>query len=323
MSSSLFPIIEAHPKLFKSDKDLEFVKQLEPFTNCDEGNDCTLECWTNKFDTYAEWTIDDETEPLDNVFNKYEISSQDGRKHRLVIKNAHQNDNGLYSCSINNYLKTSTLLNINQDIPLRIIKGLCDRHVVEFEKNLQFVIEMNKRIRNDDRTCSIKWFSNKKELTNEAKAHEIFCVDNKIFLKFLREILFELDNNAQIECQIQEMKSGTQHSELKTKCRLIVERSNQMGKMFTKKIDDFIQADSGLHLDLEARVNFEADSFAKWFKNNAELTPNSTYQFINDKMGRCYILRINNCKPKDNGVYSIDIDGLQCSGEVKVLDTPI
>jgi hypothetical protein len=325
VSSSLAPIMETDVsnKFSKAEKDLEFVKQLEPFSTVNEGSDLILECWTNKFDTYAEWTFNNDPMPLKNIFNKFEISNQDGRKHRLVIKNCDQNDAGLYSCSINNYLKTSTLLNVNEDISLRILKGLFDRHVNEFEKNIQFVIEMNKRVRNDDRTCSIKWFINKKEILNSPNQYELFCIDNKIFLKFLREILYDTDNNSQIECKIQEMKSGTQHLELKTKCRLIVEKSNQMSRFFTKKIDDFIQADSGLHLDLEARVNFDASSLAKWFKNNVELIPNSTYQFIDDRLSRCYILRINNCKPKDNGIYSIDVDGLQCSGEVKILDTPI
>ena len=323
---SLSPIRESNIQKFsKPDKDLEFTKQLEPFTNCDEGNDCVLECWTNKFDTYAEWNFNNDPVPLQSSFNggKYEITNQDGRKHRLVIKNSDPSNTGLYSCSINNFLKTSTLLNINEDVPLRIVKGLSDRHVSEFEKNVEFRVETNKSVRNDERTCSIKWFINKNEIKNSPNQYELFCIDNKIFLKFLNEILFDKDNNSQVECRIQELKSGAQQIELRTKCRLIVDKANTMNRFFTKKIDDFIQADSGLHLDMEARVNFDAKSLTKWFKNNVELIPNATYQFIEDKLTRSYMLRINNCKPKDNGIYSIDVDGLQCSGEVKILETPI
>jgi hypothetical protein len=288
-SNSLSPIMESDQrdsksqkaqviKFIKPENDLEFVKQLEPFTNCDEGNDCVLECWTNKFDTSALWFLDNSELALPNRPDKYEISHQDGRKHRLTLKNASPNDTGLYSCHINNYLKTSTLLNINEDVPLRIVDGLHDKHVAEFEKNLQLIVEMNKRVRNDGRTCSIKWFINRREVrSGESDEHELFCIDNKIFLKYLREVVYDRENNAQVECRIQEIKSGLHSLELVTKCRLIVERTRETSRHFTKKLDDLIRADSGLHLDLEARVNFDAE-LVKWFRNNSELAPNQNYQ---------------------------------------------
>ncbi len=48
-----------------------------------------------------------------------------------------------------------------------------------------------------------------------------------------------------------------------------------------------------------------------------------SYHLVNDPINRSYILRIRNCRPKDSGIYTIDVDGLQCSGEVKIVETPI
>lgn len=62
-----------HIKIMNQDDDLEFTKQLEPFTDCDEGRDVVLECWTNKYDTYAEWFRDNK--PLvSSPYGKYEVT---------------------------------------------------------------------------------------------------------------------------------------------------------------------------------------------------------------------------------------------------------
>ncbi len=324
-------IVESEPtnKLFRLNKgvenDLEFTRQLEPFTDCDEEQDCVLECWVNKFNTWAEWYIDDQAEPLRNVSHggKFDISSQDGRKHRLVIKNAQLSDRAMYTCRINNLLHTSTLLNVNEQGSLRIIRGLVDTHVPEFEKNVEFMVEMNKRVRNDAKTNIVRWFVNKKEVNLLPRGHfESFCVDNKAILKYMREVLFDSDNNSQIECRVQEIRHGVLNVELSTRCRLIVDRMQTLNRFFTKKLDDFVQVDSGLHLDLEARVNFDAN-VVRWFRNNALLVPSPNHHIVNDVMNRSFILRIKTCKTKDSGLYTIDVDGVQCSGEVKVLDTPL
>lgn len=60
-------------KIVKEDDDLEFVKQLEPFTETDEGRDVILECWTNKPDTYAEWFRDNRP-IVGSPHGKYEVS---------------------------------------------------------------------------------------------------------------------------------------------------------------------------------------------------------------------------------------------------------
>ena len=310
----------------KSENDLEFIKQLEPFMECDEGQDCVLECWVNKYDTAALWYLDDHPEPLNALHThhaKYEISDVDGRKHRLVIKYATPNDKGLYTCRIDNYLQTNTLLNVHEGVPLKIVKGLFDLTVPEFERKLKLVVEVNKRIRNDPRSCRIRWFLNNREIPLDDEEYETFSQDNRIILRYLREILFDKDDNSSIECRIQEFKTGLHNIELSTMCRIFVEKSAaQLARCFTKKLDAFVQADSGLPVDLEARVNFDPE-LVKWFKNNVQIFPSQTYQLIDDPVNRSYILRIKNSRPKESGIYMIDADGLQCSGQVNISDTPV
>jgi len=311
-------------KAMKLENDLEFTKELEPYTDCEEGRDCVLECWVNKFATTAEWFVDNNfSEALNEKNKKYEITSQDGRKHRLVIKNSSPDDRAIYTCKVNGAIHTNTLLNVNENLPLRISCGLVDRHVQEHEKDLQFAVELNKRVRSDGKSCQIKWFLDKKEITSADKNYLVYCVDNQTILKFLREINFDQDNNLQVECRIQEIKQGVQTIELQTKCRMIVDTIKEFKGNFTKKLDDFIQSDSGMHLDLEVRVNFDA-TVINWFKNNSEiLESNLVYQIINDPTNRSYILRIKNCRLKDSGIYTCHVDSLQCSGEVKIVETPI
>ena len=163
---------------------------------------------------------------------------------------------------------------------------------------------------------------NKKEM-KAGMEFEHFCIDNRIILKYLRDVLFSKDNNAQIECRIQEIKMGLHNVELVTKCRMIVDQLGQ-DKKFTKKLEDMVETESGLQLDLEARVNFGAQ-LVKWFKNNAQIVSDaqSGYQLIEDPINRSYMLRLRCCKVKESGLYTIDVDGLQCSGQVKIVETPI
>jgi hypothetical protein len=137
----------------------------------------------------------------------------------------------------------------------------------------------------------------------------------------LREIIFDRDDNSQIEFRIQESKPGLHNPELATTGRLFVERPKML-KFFTKKLDDVMHADSGLTLDLEVRTNFDAE-FIKWSKNNSILIPNPNYEFINDPLQRSYMLRIKNTRPRESGIYSVDVDGLQCSSDVKISDNPL
>lgn len=301
--------------------ELEFVKAMEAFTDGEEGHDCILECIVNRFGTRASWYIENHTEPISMGNTKYEILNHDGRKHKLIIKKATPNDNALYTCRINDTIQTNTFVNVTEEQPLKIVSGLSDVHVQDQTKSLELSVTMNKRIKNDKAHGTlIRWYMNKKEL-KAGKEYEHFTIDNRIVLRYLREILFATDNNSQIECRIQEIKMGLHNVELISKCRMIVEQLGQEGA-FTKKLDDFVQSDSGLHLDLEARVNFNAN-LVKWFKNNAQIMADQSYQLINDPINRSYILRLKSARIKDSGVYTIDVDGLQCSGEVKVVETPI
>jgi len=61
----------------------------------------------------------------------------------------------------------------------------------------------------------------------------------------------------------------------------------------------------------------------RWFKNNAQIVTDQSYQLIDDSLNRSYMLRLRCAKLKESGVYTVDVDGLQCSGEVKVLETAV
>jgi hypothetical protein len=79
-------------------------------------------------------------------------------------------------------LQTNTILSVKEDTPLQIIRGLFDIHVPEFEKNLQLVVELNKRIRNDGQTFLIRWFINRKEIAIGNPDYETYCVENKVII---------------------------------------------------------------------------------------------------------------------------------------------
>jgi hypothetical protein len=123
----------------------------------------------------------------------------------------------------------------------------------------------------------------------EGPDYQHFCVDNRIVVKYLREILHATDNNASLECRIQEIKPGVHNVELVSRSRMVVDQLGQTGA-FLKRLDDFVQSDSGLHLDLEVRVNFDP-SLVKWFKNSAQLMSDQNYQLVDDPLNRSYILR--------------------------------
>ncbi|RNA17973.1 muscle M-line assembly unc-89-like, partial [Brachionus plicatilis] len=301
---------------FKSDHDdeLMFIKELEAFVECDEANNLVLECWTNNYGGEARWY-------KDGIFicpgPKFEMSSLDGRKHRLIVRNVDQNDEAIYTCMVNDLIKSSSVLSVNKDVPLRIVRGLFDMHVPEHSHGVQLVVGLNKILHSQN--YLMRWFVNKQEVT-ENEEYSIGIENNKAVLSILREILFTLDNNSRVEFKIQELRAGVHHVELESGCTLTVESTQR--RFFSKKLDNFIQWDSGVHLDLEARVNFEPSSI-QWFKNHTLLSPGQKFTLINDLKNRSFLLRINDCTAKDSGIYTIDLDGLNCSCQVKVVDTPL
>ncbi|RNA34695.1 titin-like isoform X4, partial [Brachionus plicatilis] len=245
------------------------------------------------------------------------MSSLDGRKHRLIVRNVDQNDEAIYTCMVNDLIKSSSVLSVNKDVPLRIVRGLFDMHVPEHSHGVQLVVELNKILHSQN--YLMRWFVNKQEVT-ESEEYTIGIENNKAVLSILREILFTLDNNSRVEFKIQELRAGVHHVELESGCTLTVESTQR--RFFSKKLDNFIQWDSGVHLDLEARVNFEPSSI-QWFKNHTLLSPGQKFALINDLKNRSFLLRINDCTAKDSGIYTIDLDGLNCSCQVKVVDTPL
>lgn len=310
------------PMATKAPNELSFVKELEAFTEVVEGHDCVLECIVNRFETKALWYIENHQEPINYGNTKYELLNQDGRKHKLIIRKATPNDNALYTCRINDQIQTNTFVTVSEDVPLKISEGLPELvHVPEHETGLELSLVMNKKFRHDKAHGTlIRWYLNKKEM-KAGPDYEHFCVDNRIVLKYLREILYANDNNANIECRVMEIKPGVHNVELVSKCRMVVDQIGQQGA-FIKRLEDFSQCDSGLHLDLEVRVNFNPQ-LVKWFKNNAQIMSDQHYQLMDDPINRSYILRLKCARLKDSGVYTVDVDGLQCSGEVKVVETPL
>jgi hypothetical protein len=305
------------------ENDLAFTKFLEPFMEVDEGESILLECWVNKYNTDAVWLIDnkliiDPTHPT--AINKFETFSDQGRKHNLIIKNASPKDAVAYSCRVNDTIQTDTLLNVNADPPLKIMKGLNDIRVKNGEMNVEFFIELNKRPIEDTRTYIVKWFVNNLEVVNGKNGFIITKNDNKTTLKYNKPCNTEKDNQSLIECRIKEIKIGLHSVELCTSCFLYVE--SDVKPMFTKKLEDLTQVDIGETVLLEVRVNFNAAKAPIWCQNNLELKPNNkNYEMIRDDKEKSHILLIKSCKLNDSGYYTVNVDGLKCGGELKVVDS--
>ena len=327
---NLSPILESSDSRSKTiikpkEDDLAFTKTLNPFMDVDEGESILLECWVNKYNTDAVWLIDnkliiDPTHPT--AIDKFEIFSDEGRKHNLIIKNASPMDALAYSCRVNDTIQTDTLLNVNIDPPLRIVKGLSDLRVKNGETSGEFSIELNKRPIDDTSTYHIRWFVNNNEVINGRNGFIITKNANKTSLKFNRPCYFDKDNQTLVECRVKEIKIGLHSVELCTSCFLYVE--NDVKRAFIKKLEDLTELEIGETVLLEVRVNFDSSKDPIWYKNNLELKSNGpNYEMIRDNREKSHILSIRNCKLNDSGYYAVNVDGLTCGGELKVVDTPI
>ena len=241
--------------------------------------------------------------------------------------------------------------------PIEIVRGLSSELTVgDGEPRLQLVVETNKPVASEPHRYQCEWFINRAQVADHeatVATYEQVLEHNKLSLNWLRAIRADRDHHALVECHIKELRrqrlGGRRHhhhhqhhqqtqtsAHLISVCRLNVvstatpakppqqQQQEQEQEVFSKKLDDFVQIDSGMSLDLFARVNFHAsEQGVRWYKDNVPIdaSGNANMHPSANAGDMSYSLRIDNCAPSDSGVYSISVDGHACSSEVTIVES--
>lgn len=261
-------------KIFVDVETVKFTKKLKKNIEIYEKETVTLECETSHT-TAVKWFH--KTKEVSGMGNKVII--EEGKTHKLVVKNATLDDGGNYKCTVKNQ-KTETTVTVNKRKP-EFVRKLQDSEVTELE-NAILEVELS----TDE--ADVVW---KKD------GEPISSTDDK----------FKLEKTGSVRKLI--IRSTSIHDEGEYSCSLpddvcaaevtVVELPPEIIK---KLVDQTVTKGEKATFEIELT---KGDALVRWFKNGTELQFSEHIQLSID--GKRQKLKIYNSEIEDQGTYSCEV----------------
>lgn len=253
---------------------VKFTKLLKEYYETSERETLELECETSHSVRTKWWYNDTEISGMD-----HRVVIQDGRTHKLVIKNISQNDIGRYKCTVKNQ-KTETSVKVKQR-KLEFVKKLQDLEITEKDTG---VLEVE--ITSD--TADVKWFKDGVPLED---------TDDK----------FETEKLGGVRKLL--IRSTSIHDEGEYSCVLVDEACRAEvtiielpPEIITPLQDKTVNKGDKTIFEIELS---KGDALARWYKDGTEIQFSEHVQLSID--GKRQKLKIYNTLPEDEGVYSCEV----------------
>lgn len=253
---------------------VKFTKLLKEHYEISERETLELECETSHSVRTKWWYNETEISGMD-----HRVVIQDGRTHKLVIKNISQNDIGQYKCTVKNQ-KTESSVHVKQR-KLEFVKKLQDLEITEKETG---VLEVE--ITSD--TADVKWFKDGVPLEE---------TDDK----------FETEKLAGVRKLL--IRSTSIHDEGEYSCVLVDEACRAEvtvielpPEIITPLQDKTVNKGDKTVFDIELS---KGDALARWYKDGQEIQFSEHIQLSID--GKRQKLKIYNTMPEDEGTYSCEV----------------
>uniref|UniRef100_A0A0K8VP60 Titin n=2 Tax=Bactrocera latifrons TaxID=174628 RepID=A0A0K8VP60_BACLA len=269
--------------------EVTFTKKLKKTITIEEIQSLTLECETSHVVT-TKW-----------FFNAKELSGmdhrvvvEDGKIHKLVIRNTNLRDSGTYVCKVKNKETESTV----EVLPRKpeFIKILEDYEVTEKETAI-LDVEVSTDI------AEVVWFKDGEKITPEKKNVEFVNV-GKVRKLIIREIT--VHDEGEYTCKLDEQECSSELTVIELPPEIV------------KPLND-VTVTQGENTGFEIQLS-KGDALVKWFKDGKELPLNGHMQLTID--GKKQTLKIVGAKPSDAGEYTIQV-GPQTSKAQLIVEEPL
>lgn len=255
-------------------ENVKFTKKLKKTVGIQEGQTLTLKCETSHFVTTKWYHNNKELTGMD-----HRVVVEEGKVHKLVIKDTSPCDTGIYKCTIKNDATTSTVEVIESEP--EFVKTLTDYEVKELETA---VLEVE--ITSD--TADVKWIKDDKPIVEEPNKVE-FVKDGKVRKLLLKNA--SVQDEGEYTCVLHDQ-------ECKAELTVI-----ELPPQIVKKLEDATVA-KGERVTFEIELT-KGDAMVRWFKGKRDLVFNERVQLTID--GKRQRLRIDDTVIEDTAKYSCKV----------------
>lgn len=269
------------------DADIRFTKKLQAEYDANEHETLTLECETSH-KVSTKW-----------YHNGKEISGmdhrsliQEGRTHKLVIKNATYKDKGKYTCVVRKH-KTETIVNIQAAKP-EFIRTLQDLEIVE--KNIGIL-----EVEVSSETADVVWQKDG-VLISEADKRYTFEKDGGIRKLLIRST--SIHDEGEYICALQD-----------NECRAEITVIELPPEIITEMQDVTVNKGEKAMFEIELT---KGDALVHWYKDESELQFSEHIQLSID--GKRQKLKVYNTLTQDAGVYSCQVGNQRSSAKLTVVE---
>lgn len=269
------------------DADIKFTKDLEPEYDILEHETLILECETSH-KVSTKW-----------FHNGKEISGmdhrsviQEGRLHKLVIKNATYKDKGRYTCTVRKH-KTETTVHVQEATP-EFIRTLQDVEIVEKEVGI-LEVEVSSE------TAEVVWRKDGKPIDED---DDRYCFEKDGGLRKLLIRCTSIHDEGEYACTL-----------LENECKAEVTIIELPPEIITKMHDVTVGRGEKATFEIELT---KGDALVRWYKDDQELQFSEHIQLSID--GKRQRLKVYNALPEDAGIYSCQVGNQRCSAKLTVTE---
>uniref|UniRef100_A0A1A9UCU1 Titin n=1 Tax=Glossina austeni TaxID=7395 RepID=A0A1A9UCU1_GLOAU len=265
--------------------EITFTKKLKSRITIEEQQLLTLECETSHVASPKWFFNGKELSGMD-----HRVVVEDGKIHKLVIRNTNLRDTGNYVCKVK---KTETQSTV-EVLPRKpeFIKPLEDYEVTEKDTAILEV-----EVSTD--AGEVQWFKDGERIT-AANERIDFIKDGNIHRLLVRNA--SIHDEGEYSCKLDDQQCKAELT--------VIELPPEIVKPL-----ETVTVTEGEDAIFETELS-KGDAMVKWFKNGEELTLNERIQLSID--GKCQRLIIRKCKPNDAAEYSISVGDHKSNSKLTV-----
>lgn len=265
----------SHGARITVDADIKFTKKLQKEYDSEEHSTLTLECETSHSVSTKWYHNGKEISGMD-----HRVVIQEGRAHKLVIKNITQKDEGKYKCTVKNQ-KTEASVVVTETQP-EFLRRLQDIEITEKEVGILEV-----EVSSD--TANVVWRKDGLEI-DENDDKFIFEKDGGVRKLLIRST--SIHDEGEYICTL-----------LEEECRAEITVIELPPEIITEMQDLIVIKGEKAMFDIELT---KGDALVHWYKDGEELQFSEHIQLSID--GKRQKLKIYNTYVEDAGEYSCQVN---------------
>ncbi|XP_025832493.1 titin isoform X2 [Agrilus planipennis] len=266
---------------------VKFVRKLKKTVEITEHEPLTLECETSHTVPTKWFHNDNELSGMD-----HRVIIQEGKVHKLIIKNATLKDSGSYKCTVKSE-KTESKVIVKETKPEFL------RKLEDYEATEKQIAILEVEVTSE--TAEVNWF---KDGTPIEKTDTKYKIEKDGGVRRLLIRSASIHDEGEYSCTLTDEQCSAELTVIELPPEIISKMEDQT-VMVNEKVAFEIELTKG-------------DALVKWFKDGKELQFSEHVQLSID--GKRQKLKIYNSQPEDQGVYSCEVGNQKSSAKLTVIE---